>query len=79
MCSQGGLLDSRSDRCGHIIFLFQQSSVLTVSSLKLSKRSKAQFTQSNKSQLFSAQGPIYLLPQTLALRSTNANDHSASF
>ena len=27
------------------------------------RKNKAQFTQPNKSQLFSAQGPIYLLPQ----------------
>lgn len=51
----------RSDPCGHLIILLQQSSATFF--FDVSKRSKAQFTQLNKFQLFQAQGPIYLLPQ----------------
>ena len=64
MCNWGGLLDLRNDGSGHLFFfLLQQSSAPAVNFLlKVSKRSKAQFTQSDKSQVFSAQGPTYLLP-----------------
>ena len=43
------------------IFLLEQSLAPAINFLlDVSKRSKAQFTQPDKSQLFSAQGPIYL-------------------
>ena len=45
------------------LFLRQQSSAPAINLLlEVSKRSKAQFSQPNKPLLFSARGPIYLLP-----------------
>ena len=59
MCNWGGLLDPRNEL---VIFLLQKNSATAMNFfLERSKRNKAQFTQPNKSQLFSAQGPIYLL------------------
>ena len=49
----------------NLILLLQQSSAPAINfSLEMSKRNQDQFTWSNKSQLFPAQGPIYLLPQS---------------
>lgn len=65
MCSWGGPPDPRSDWSGHFFFLLQQSSAPAINFLlDVSKRNKAQFTQSNKSRLFSARGPStsYLIP-----------------
>ena len=45
-------------------FFLQQSSDPAINFLlEASKRNNLQFTQSDKSQRFSAQGPIYLLPR----------------
>ena len=42
MCSWGGLLDLRSHRCGHLIFLFQQSSTPAIEFiLEVSRENKA--------------------------------------
>ena len=56
----GALFDPRNDRCGHLSFLLQQSSAPAINFLlEVSERSKAQFTQPDKSQPFSAQDPIF--------------------
>ena len=51
----------------NLISLLQLSSVPSTNFfLAVSKRNKVQFTQPNKSQIFSVQGPIYLLPQIVS-------------
>ena len=53
-----------------VIFLLHQSSAPAINFfLEVSERNKAQFTWPKKSQLFSAQGPSYLLPQIPSERS----------
>lgn len=56
MCAVLEILDLRSDRCNHLIFLFQQSSASAVNFiLEMSREAKVQFVSRHPS--CSAQGP----------------------
>ena len=65
MLNWGALPDPRSDWLVIVSFCSSRAQLLPLTfSLRCQReRNKAQFTWPNKSHLFSAQGPIYLLPQ----------------